>query len=306
MAVNTVKVIINGQEYNLTYDSTSKQYQATITAPATTSWHEENHKYGVTVNATDVAGNVTSKDRKDSLLGSKLQLRVLEKDKPTIVLTSPSSGARVITATPQIKFQLRDAASGVDISTLQLKIDSGTAITNTSTGMVCTSVAGGGYDCVYTPQTTLAEGAHTISLSIKDNDGNTSELFTSAFTVDTIPPALNIANPSNGLITNNPSLTVSGTTNDDTSTPVVIKIKLNGSDQGSVTISDGSFNKALTLTEGGNTIEVTATDTAGLKTTITRSVTLDTVPPTIEAVTITPNPVDAGKTYIISVTVSDS
>ncbi len=301
-----MKAVINGQTYTLTYNSTSGKYEATVTAPSVTSWDETNHKYGVTVTATDDAGNTTTKDRSDATLGESLQLRVLEKDKPTITLTSPSSGARVISATPSIKFQLRDEAggSGINISKLQVKIDGGTTVGDAATGMTCTSVTNG-YDCVYVPQTALAEGTHTITISVEDNDGNVSDLLSSGFTVDTMPPALNIDSPVEGLITNKTSLTVSGTTNDDTSTPVTVTIKLNGVDQGTVSVSDGAFSKAITLAEGGNTIEVTATDTAGLKTTITRNVTLDTEAPTISAVNITPNPVDCGKTYVITVTVSD-
>lgn len=304
MAVKTVQANINGQNYNLTYNSASGKWETTITAPGSTSWNQTNNKYGVTVTATDVAGNNTVKDRTDSSLGSVLQLRVLEKDKPSVSLSSPSSGARVVTSKPQIKFSLRDTGSGVDIAKLQLKIDTGTAIGNTSAGMVCTSVTGG-YDCVYTPTTALSEGSHTVTISISDNDGNISDLLSSAFNVDTVPPALNISNPASGLITNNKTLTVSGTTNDATSSPVTISIKLNGVDQGTVTVSSGAFSKALTLAEGSNTIEVKAVDSAGLNSTVTRTVTLDTKAPTISAVTVTPNPVDCGKTFVITVTVSD-
>lgn len=69
--------------------------------------------------------------------------------------------------------------------------------------------------------------------------------------------------------------------------------------------ADGTFSKALTLAAGSNTITVVATDKAGKQTTVTRTVTLDTTPPSITDVTITPNPVDAGKTFVISVTVTD-
>lgn len=304
MAIKTVQVNLNGQNYNLTYNNTSGKYEATITAPNATSWNEPSNKYGITVTATDDANNTTVKDRTDSTLGSVLQLRVLEKDKPTITLTSPSSGARATTSKPSIKFSLRDTGSGIDISTLQLKIDGGSAIGNIGIGMVCTSVTGG-YDCTYTPQTALAEGSHTITINVSDNDGNVSDLLSSAFNVDTVPPALNITNPSNGLITNNKTLAVSGTTNDATSSPVTITIKLNGVDQGAVTVTAGSFNKSITLAEGSNTIEIKAVDSAGLTSTVTRTVTLDTKAPVIGTVTVTPNPVDCGKTFIITVAVSD-
>lgn len=304
MAVKTVKVNINGQDCSLTYNSTSGKWEGTITAPSTTSWNQAGNKYGLTVTASDEAGNTMSADRSHAALGSSLQLRVLEKDKPTIALTSPSSGARVVTSKPEIKFSLRDAGSGINISSLQLKIDAGTAIGNASAGMTCTSIAGG-YDCVYIPQAALAEGSHTVTISITDNDGNVSDLLSSAFNVDTVPPALNISNPANGLITNNNALTISGTTNDATSSPVTITIKLNGADQGAVTVNAGAFSKVITLAEGSNTIEVKAVDSAGLTSTVTRTVTLDTKAPTISAVTVAPNPVDAGKTFVVTVTVSD-
>lgn len=302
--VKTVKVNINGQDYSLTYNSKSGKWEGSIIAPSTTSYNQIDNKYGVTVTATDEAGNSTIKDRTDNFLGSALQLRVLEKEKPTITLISPSASARVITSKPNIKFILRDTGSGIDISKLQLKIDGRTTIGNTALGMICTNVSGG-YDCVYTPSEALTEGSHTVSISITDNDGNISDLLSSSFNVDTVPPALNISNPFNGLITNNRNLSVSGTTNDATSSPVTISIKLNGVDQGKVTVSSGAFSKTLTLIEGINTIEVKAVDSAGLTSVVTRNVTLDTKAPNISAVSLTPNPVDAGKTFIITVTVSD-
>lgn len=304
MAIASVKVIIDGQTQTLTYNSSTNKYEATITAPGETSWYETNNKYGVTVTATDTAGNTATKDRTDSVLGDVLQLRVLETTKPTVNITAPSSGARLITATPKVKFTLRDADSGIKISTLQLKIDSGTTITNTSDGMSCTSVTGG-YDCEYIPPTSLSEGTHNITVQIEDNDGNTSALASSSFIVDTIPPALNITNPSEGFITNKASLLVEGTTNDETSSPVTITITLNGVDQGSVGITSGGFSKSITLTEGQNVIVVKVEDTAGLTSTVTRNVTLDTSPPVITAVTLVPNPVDCGKTVTVTVTVTD-
>lgn len=39
MAVKTVQAVINGVTTTLTYNSTSKKYEATITAPATSSYN---------------------------------------------------------------------------------------------------------------------------------------------------------------------------------------------------------------------------------------------------------------------------
>lgn len=304
MAISTVKVNINGQNYDLTYNSSSGKWEATITAPSATSWDEPENKYGVTVTATDDAGNTTIKDRTDTVLGNSLKLRVLEKVKPTVTLSSPSSGARLTNAKPPITFQLRDSGSGIKIDTLALKIDSGTTITHNSSGMVATSVPGG-YDCTYTPATALSNGAHTITIQIGDNDGNTSTLLSSSFTIDTIAPTLNVTAPSEGLRTNNANLNITGSTNDATSGPATVTISLNGADQGAVPVTSGNFSKSITLKEGANVIVVKAKDAAGLETTVTRNVTLDTIAPTISAVTLVPNPVDGGATFVITVMVAD-
>lgn len=68
---------------------------------------------------------------------------------------------------------------------------------------------------------------------------------------------------------------------------------------------DGRFTYEFTLSSGKNVITVVATDSAGKSTTVVRNVTLDTGAPVFQEVTITPNPVDAGATYLISVKVVD-
>lgn len=304
MAINTVKVTIQGQEYTLTYNGTSGKYEATIAAPSGSSYNNNaEHYFPVQVTATDMAGNAKTIDDTDGTLGSALKLRVKEKVKPTIAITGPSAGAYVATNTPTITAQLRDADSGIDISTFTLKIDSGANLVNGSPGMTVTPVAGG-YNISYVPQVALSDAAHTITVNVSDFDGNIATVATSSFTVDTVPPVLNVTSPAQSLITNNPTLTVAGSTSD--ANGLTVTIKLNGVDQGAVTVAGGNFSKNITLTtQGANTIEVKSTDLAGKTTTVTRNITFDTIAPTISAVTITPNPVDAGQTFIISVTAVD-
>ena len=52
MAVKTVQTVINGQTYNLTRNSSTGKYEATITAPNKSSYNQPNHYYDVTVKAT--------------------------------------------------------------------------------------------------------------------------------------------------------------------------------------------------------------------------------------------------------------
>ena len=69
MAVKAVQVVINGQTHTLTYNATTKKYEATITAPSTSSYNQNGHYYNVKVKATDEAGNSVTKDATDEKLG---------------------------------------------------------------------------------------------------------------------------------------------------------------------------------------------------------------------------------------------
>ena len=304
MAISTVQAYLNGTWYTLTYNSGTSKYEATLTAPGSTSWGLTDHVYPLQIKATNTAGTVRTVDVTDATVGNSLKLRVLETIKPTISITSPGASSYVTNNKQPIVFQLRDESggSGIAIATLALKVDGGTAVGNGGAGMVCTAVTNG-YDCTYTPQTALSDGSHTVTVNVSDNDSNVATQSSRTYTVDTVPPVLNVTSPANSFLTNTAALTVQGNTNDVTSSSVVVTIKLNGTDQGAVTVTAGSFSKAITLASGANTIIVTATDSAGKVSTVTITGTLDTTVPSISAVTITPNPADTGETMIISVTV---
>jgi len=301
MAVKTVQVVINGQTHTLTYNATTKKYEATITAPSTSSYNQNGHYYNVKVKATDEAGNSVTRDATDTTLGSSLQLKVKEKVAPVISITSPSSSAKLTNNKPVIKWTVTDADSGVNPSTIKLIIDSQTI----TTGITKTQ-SGKNYTCSYTPTTALSDGTHIIKVSASDYDGNVATQKSVTFTVDTVPPELSVSAPVDNLVTNQSSLVVKGTTNDVTSSPVTLTIKLNGGTEQTVEVgSDGSFTKTLTLVTGENTIVITAKDGAGKTSTVTKKVVLDQTAPVIQSVTISPNPVNAGATYTISVEVTD-
>ena len=301
MAVKTVQVVINGQTHTLTYNATTKKYEATITAPSTSSYNQNGHYYNVKVKATDEAGNSVTRDATDTTLGSSLQLKVKEKVAPVISITAPSSSAKLTNNKPVINWTVTDADSGVNPSTIKLIIDSQTITTG-----IAKTQSGKNYTCSYTPTTALSDGTHTIKVSASDYDGNVATQKSVTFTVDTVPPELSVSAPVDNLVTNQSSLVVKGTTNDVTSSPVTLTIKLNGGTEQTVEVgSDGSFTKTLTLVTGENTIVITAKDGAGKTSTVTKKVVLDQTAPVIQSVTISPNPVNAGATYTISVEVTD-
>lgn len=301
MAIKSVKAVLNGTTYELTYESASGTYKATMIAPVDSSYNLTGHYYPVTVTAEDDAGNSVSVNDKDSNFGSVLQLRVKEKVAPVISIVYPSAGARIISSLPKFQWTVTDDGSGVDPSSLSITIN-GTKITS---GITATATSNG-YSCAYTPSAALPEGSNTVAFDAADYDGNAATQVSASFTVDTVAPSLSVTTPADKLVTNNESCTVAGVTSDETSSPVTITIKVNNVDQGAVTVdSGGNFSKVITLADGANTIEVTATDAAGKATAITRTVTLDTAAPVISGITLTPNPADSGATLIITVAVAD-
>lgn len=293
MAISKVRVQINGTWHTLT-STDGKNYSATITAPGATSYNNEGGYYDVTVEATNTAGSVTTQNAA-GLAGLKLYVR--EKVPPVIAIITPSSGAYVTNNKQTIVFTVTDEAggSGVNVNSVKVKLD-GTEVSGV--GRVSTN------QFSYTPATALSDGSHTVIINASDNDGNAAVAKSITFKVDTVPPTLNISAPANEMVTNTASVVVRGNTNDASSSPVTVKITLAGVDQGTVTVgSDGTFTKTITLKEGANTIAVTATDSAGKASTVSRSVTLDTSKPVIKSAVISPNPVDAGASMVITVVV---
>lgn len=296
MAISSVKAIVNGTSYTLTYNSSTGAYEGTVTAPTKSSFNQSGGYYGVTVTAYDDYGNSVTADSASTSLGDSLKLYVKEKVAPVITISSPTSGALLTNNKPTFSWTCYDADSGVDADTIKLYID-GTEVTGTITA----SLSGSTYTCSYVPTTALSDGSHTIKFECYDNDGNVATKSIS-LTVDTVAPTLNVTSPTNALKTNVSTVTVAGTTNDITSSPVTLTVNGNA-----VSVnSNGAFSTTVALSSGTNEIKIVAKDGAGKTTTITRTVYYNNVAPTINSISLVPNPVDAGKTFVISVKVTDS
>jgi len=122
---------------------------------------------------------------------------------------------------------------------------------------------------------TLSVGINTITIEATDTVGNIGTLFKTV-ELDTTPPALTVVSPTPGLVLNQRSVEVNGTTDRDAT------LTVNGLD---VTVDiSGSFSVRIPLSEGPNSIKVVATDPAGNQAVTVVGVSVDTVPP---ALTIT-------------------
>jgi hypothetical protein len=91
---------------------------------------------------------------------------------------------------------------------------------------------------------------------------------------DTTQPTVVITQPAAGATVNTTNVTVTGTFSDESPTTIIV----NGAP---ATIQENSFTADVPLNEGGNTLLVVATDSAGNRTELTRTVTRDTIAPTL-------------------------
>lgn len=306
----SVEAIINGQTYQLSKGS-GDTWTASATAPTETSGSNNSGQgpgvganaagkgyYPVTIRATDDSGNVTEINSDDSTWAEALRLKVLEKTAPVANLTYPSQGAFIKNAKPEIQFTVTDSGSGVNGQECYVVIDSKSAVKGTA------SVDGATATVTYTPAENLADGEHTVKVYAMDYDGNKSNEASATFIVDTTPPTLNVTSPAEETTkTNQLTITVAGTTNDETSSPVTIAITGGAQNYPNVTVSGGSFSQIVQLKNNAtNTLVITATDSAGQVTTVQRIVIVNTNKPVLSDISIVPNPSDVGGGLTISVT----
>lgn len=295
MAVSSVKAKINGITYTLAYNAETGAYEGTVTAPVSSSFNQSGGYYDVEITAYDDSGNSAVANSSDLSFGDSLKLYVEEKVSPTITIVSPTDNAVLTNNKPTISWKCVDTDSGINTDTINLYIDGTEA-----DGTISAVNNNGTYTCSYIPTKVLTDGTHTIKYEVYDNDGNAK---TAQITVkvDTVAPTLTISQPENNIKVNKTPITVSGYTSDVTSSPVVLTVN----DESVAVDANGYFTTAVDLVNGDNTITIKSTDSAGKSTIITRTVNFNNKPPIIEAVSIVPNPVEAGAVFKVSVVVTD-
>ena len=254
MAIAQVRAQVNGIWYALTYDAAQRCYVAELPA-GETSADQPGGWYNVTVEASNDAGESVSIDG-DAL--ASLRLVVKDLTAPTVTLGSPPQGY-VTTQTPEIVADLTDDSSGIDISTLAVTID------GDPESSVSTAAIAGGYRATITP--TLADGLHTVEISVNDQDGNTGTLVL-LYTVDTAPPVLAVWD--HRLVVDDEAVLIRGMAQDSAGASVTASA--GGWTGEAAPDADGAWRLAVPLAIGVNEITVTATDGAGLTSTWTGTV----------------------------------
>jgi RHS repeat-associated protein len=201
----------------------------------------------IAVVATDTMGNATTITRK------------IRKDTtpPTLTITTPNNGT--ITSADSILVTGRV----IDSTTVTLTINEVPIKVNSDPA----NGAGGTFSG-YAPLS--SEGTNQVYVVATDALGNATTI-SRVVILDTQAPTINLTSPNDSLITNLPSVTVSGTVVDSTA----ITLTVNGT---TVPVNiDGSFSYVIPLIAGANTITVIATDAAGNSQTQIRTVSYQSV-----------------------------
>lgn len=264
MSLTRVRVKLNGVWTTLAYNASTGRYEGDVTAPPATSANLPGGYYNLEAEAVNSEGKVASIS--GTALRS-LRLVVRETAAPALTLLSPPAGY-INTRRPAVILTAADEAggSGIDTSSFSVRLDGKLQIKGLSAEATST-----GARLTWTPAADLAEGAHTVSASVSDRDGNTRTV-NIAYTVDVTPPGLTLSLPDTHRVIDSETIPVAGQTWDGISGPPQVVIRVNGVERWHSPSPEGwsagtiEFAADIPLEIAVNEIAVTATDGAGLET----------------------------------------
>lgn len=289
-----------GQQYNASYNQETQKWSVDIPSGSESSYSHENHTYPIELHAFDAAGNEKIMYATDETYGDQLNIRVLEKTKPTATIVSPTQGSVLGSATQDIVMELSDAGgSGLNMASAIFKINNIQVVD----GVVWSDSADGKKTCTY-HATNLSDGSNSVSLQVSDNDGNVSDVAEVTFVISTSAPTLDLTSPAEGLITNSNTVTVAGTAAAGSDAVTLTEVTINGTP---AEIGEGgAFSEEVSgLPDGANTITVVAKDSLGKTTTVMRHITVDTKAPIISDVEAEATTVDANSTIHLTFKIVD-
>ena len=244
------------QSIQLKFDSGAFQ-----TASGTTSWsftpsvRLSNGIHTVTVKAINNAGissNVSS--------SFKVQLQT-----PKLLITTLKNNANVTSTTPTISGTA--SVKGALIQTVQLTIDGGPwqlAAVNTSNSTLSATAPWS-----FTPSTPLNQGFHTVKVQAISTWGTNKTVTIPKFTVDSIPPSIQISSPLNATIIHSSLIKISGTASDTGTGVRNVTVSVDSSSPKSyfnATTTNSFVNWSFSpsaLQDGNHTISARAFDRAG-------------------------------------------
>jgi RHS repeat-associated protein len=198
---------------------------------------------------------------------------------PVVTLTSPPNGL-LTRQNATVSGQAVDDQSGV--ASIEAVVDGGSPfpISFNSSGKFSFTTS--------LPLDGSADGQHAVKVQARDKAGNLSAFTARTFTLDTVPPTVNITGPTTALTTKT-NVTITGQATDVESGVAQVEEEIDGGAFTPVSFDASgnfSFSTGLPLngsTDGKHTIEVQATDKAGnVSAPVSYSFTLDTIGPQVK------------------------
>lgn len=135
-----------------------------------------------------------------------------------------------------------------------------------------------GADGSFSSAVTLAEGVNLVAVVATDQAGR-ERSETRSITLDRTVPALEVAAPADGSYVNRSLLTITGTINP--ADQVAVSAAVGEVSPRAATLEGSDYAVTVQLAPGSNTVSIAATDLAGKKTTVKRTVTLNTERPAL-------------------------
>jgi hypothetical protein len=254
----SLKVTINGVDRSSLFTRTASGASATLSTPLPQGANQ------IVATISDQAGNATTASSAFNI----------DTTPPVISIVQPSPASRHGSSNVGFSIQYSDDQA-LDLSTLQVAID-GTALAVTP---AATTVVG---------STTLADGNHTLTASIKDKAGNQANA-SSTFSVDTKAPDIHILQPAAGAILNNATPVIQVQFSDNDINPSTLKVSIDGVDQTRLFTVSGSSASATSpvLGDGPHTITAQITDLTGNLGQTSNAILIDTIKPQITIVSPT-------------------
>jgi hypothetical protein len=201
-------------------------------------------KNTITTVATDLAGNKTTDSR----------TIMLDQAAPGLTITAPADNSATAGSIATVTGTVSET------STVSIVLNSGAPQVASMSGTT------------FTATVILRPGLNTITATASDSAGNTSTAEKRTVVYDDQKPAVAITNPSADFTTSNNSVAVQGTVSNSLSTSTA-SISVDGVATILALDSNGNFSATAVLAaEGLHTIAVTATNQAGVSTTVQRNV----------------------------------
>ncbi len=283
--METINMTIDGNKASTMYDNLTGIL--TVDNP---QFSDGTHSVVITV--VDNAGNSASTP--------EWKITV-DKTPPVIASLVPQNGALMKTSPAEISAVITDALSGIKADTISMTLD----------GVSVSYSYGGASGKVAANFTALADGQHTVTLTVSDNAGNQASATQWHFTIDSVPPVLASSVPANNSILKNATPEISLIASDALSGIVAASIVLTVDGlpvAHSFDTATGkiSFVPATALLDGWHTITSTASDLAGNSSAASWRIGIDTGSPAISNLSPAPGSLLAVSPAEISATVTDS